>query len=399
MGHEVHVLCAAAPGAATALDDDGVTVHRVRDWLLNASTRVTPGAASGKPAGVRRPYTGLRFLLRKVVRAVWRAIYWPDYACGWIFPAARAVRGLCATDHYDWIISVSHPFSGHVVGLLAKYYAPESKWLVDIGDPFCLMMEPSPNNRSFYGWLNRAIESKVVTQGDAISVTTDSARYLYAASFSLPAGKVAVIPPLLSLPALPAPSPRLGSEPIRLVFVGTLYQNLRSPRFLLMCFAALIRALPARHLELHFYGAGNDCAGDFAACSESVRSHLFVHGLVARSEVLQAMVDADLLVNIGNDSESQLASKVIEYIAVGKPILNLVSISRDTSVEALADYPAVLTVARTEEGPSQATIDSLCAFVLDPPRTDCAVAESVRQHYSVARVARLYASILERAMV
>lgn len=399
MGHDVHVLCASAPSAAIEVAGDGVSVHRVGDWLLNAKMQVTPGAAFAKAAGVRRPYAGIRSLLRRAVRAIWRAIRWPDYACGWIFPAAWAARGLCAADRYDWIISVSHPFSGHVVGLLTKYCAPDSKWFVDIGDPFCLMTEPAPNNRRFYGWLNLVIERQVVTKGDAISVTTVSAQDLYVASFSLNTDKITVIPPLLSLPPLPAPSPRCGSEPIRLVFVGTLYRNLRSPRFLLMCFEALLEALPARSLELHFYGAVNDCAGDFEACPESVRSHIFVHGLVTRHDVLQAMVDADLLVNIGNDSESQLASKVIEYIAVGKPILNLVSISRDTSVEALADYPAVLTLARKEEGPSLATIDSLCSFLLDPPRSDHAVVDSVTQRHSLARVTALYASILERSMV
>lgn len=396
MGHEVHVLCASAPRAAIELADNGVSVYRVRDWLLNASTRVTPGIAIAKPSGVRRPYAGLRSFLRKTIRAVWRATYWPDYACGWVLPAASAARDLCTANHYDWVISVSHPFSGHVVGLLAKGYAPDSKWFVDIGDPFCLMKEPSPNNRCLYGRLNRAIEHRVVTKGDAISVTTDSTRHLYESSFSLPAKKVMVIPPLLSLPASPAPSPRQGGEPIRLIFVGTLYRNLRSPRFLLKCFSALIRALPERCLELHFYGAVNDCGGDFAACPESLQPSLIVHGMVGRHEVLQAMVDADLLVNIGNDSESQFPSKVIEYMAVGKPILNLVSISGDTSAEALADYPAALTVARTEEGPSQATIDSLCAFVLHPPRVDQALAENVRQRYSATQVATLYASMLEQ---
>jgi hypothetical protein len=50
------------------------------------------------------------------------------------------------------------------------------------------------------------------------------------------------------------------------------------------------------------------------------------------------MKDVDVLVNIGNDSAAQLASKVIEYLALGKPVLNLVSIDRDASVAELADY-------------------------------------------------------------
>ncbi|PKO87055.1 MAG: hypothetical protein CVU18_12050, partial [Betaproteobacteria bacterium HGW-Betaproteobacteria-12] len=344
-GHEVHVLCAAA--GAAGRDADGVVVHRVRDWLLDGAARVSAGtpAAAATPTG-----HGWRALLRRGVRALWRALYWPDFACGWVIPATRAARALHGEHRYDWIVSVSHPFTGHLVGLLAAPHAHGARWFVDIGDPFHLMEEPAPNNRRLYRWLNRAVEARVVTVADALSVTTESTQHLYATHFGLPAARLVVVPPLLSLPSAPLPSLRAADAPLSLVFVGTLYRKLRSPRFLLACLAALQGALsethPHRRVELHFYGALNDCADEFAACEPGVRDALVTHGMVSRAKVLQAMVDADVLVNIGNDSEAQLASKVIEYMAVGKPILNLVSLARDTSVAALAAYPAALTLAR-----------------------------------------------------
>ncbi|MDI6746172.1 MAG: glycosyltransferase [Rhodocyclaceae bacterium] len=393
MGHEVHVLCASQ--GPTAGPDDGVTIYRVRDWLLNASARVTPGVASAQSTGMSARIDALRALFRKAIRALWRALYWPDYACGWVIPATRAAHALCAANHYDWIVSVSHPFTGHVVGMLAKGRAPASRWLVDIGDPFYLMKEPSPNNRHLYAWISRAIEHRVVAGADMISVTTESTRWLYEANFPLPADKVQVVPPLLSLPESPPPSPRAEGRPIRLVFVGTLYRNLRSPKFLLACFAALIATLPERQMELHFYGAINDCAENLASVPESLKPALFVHGMVGRGEVLQAMLDADVLVNIGNNSESQLASKVIEYMAVGKPILNLVGIADDVSVATLANYPAALTIMRSNDTPSVAVVDALCAFVLHPPGVSPGCVEAVRQRYSTAHVAGLYAAMLE----
>lgn len=393
MGHEVHVLCAAAGDQAAIAD--GVTVHRVRDWLLNASARVTAGSAVAGSVGASTSRGGLRSALRRAIRAVWRALYWPDYACGWIIPATRAARALCAENSYDWVVSVSHPFTGHLVGLLTKARAPDSRWFVDIGDPFHLMKEPSPNNRYLYAWISRAIEYRVVVGADAISVTTESTRRLYEASFPLPAGKVQVVPPLLSLPESPTSSPHADGEPIRLVFVGTLYRNLRSPKFLLACFAALIAALPERRMELHFYGAINDCAENLASFPEPLKTALFVHGMVGRAEVHQAMVDADVLINIGNDSESQLASKVIEYMAVGKPILNLVGIADDVSVATLADYPAALTIMRSYDTPSVSVVDALRSFVLHPPGVPADCVEAVWQRFSAAHVAGLYAAILE----
>lgn len=306
-------------------------------------------------------------------------------------------RKLCKINQYDWVVSVSHPFSGHMVAWLIRKCVHEFRWFVDIGDPFCLMEEPAPNNRRIYSALNRWVESRILDRADAISVTTESTQQLYEAQFLTTRGKVHLIPPLLSLPEMPTPSIRTTDEPLRLVYIGTLYRKLRGPGFLLACLSALKQALHKanfeRLVELHFYGALNDCAEDLAACPQEVRGAVIVHGMVGRAEALQAMVDADILVNIGNDSESQLASKVVEYMAIGKPILNLVSHPRDRSVVVLMDYPSALTLER-DEGITHITIAKLCKFVQAPPVVPASFAAAVHERYSVARIAGSYEAVL-----
>jgi len=238
------------------------------------------------------------------------------------------------------------------------------------------------------------MESRILDCADAISVTTESTQRLYEAQFPRVCGKMHMMPPLLSLPDAVSPAQRyLSNNPIRLVFVGTLYRRLRNPRFLLECFSVLAAALPQGTIELHFYGAINDCADEFDACPATVRETVVKHGLVGRAEVMQAMIDADVLVNIGNDSESQLASKVIEYMAVGKPILNLISLVDDTSVAALADYPAALTLSR-DSGISSSTVERMRDFVVAPPIVPSTVSAAVRERYSAARISAEYEKIL-----
>lgn len=393
-GHEVHVLCAASAGAHES-QISGVTVFRVNDWLLNASARVSAGGSAPSTAVPKGFAGGAKALFRRAVRGAWRALYWPDYSCGWVVPAIFRARVLCKEQRYDWVVSVSHPFSGHVVGWLVKRHAKQSRWLVDVGDPFSLMKEPAPNNHRLYGWLNRLAESRVVRQANSISVTTVSTQQMYEQYFSLPDSKVRVMPPLLSLPKLPECSSRGATAPIRLVFVGTLYRNLRSPRYLLSCLGSMLQAIPSLRVELHFYGSVNDCAEELEACPDTLKSSLFVHGLVARNDVIRAMAEADILVNIGNDSETQLASKVIEYMAMGKPILNVISIVRDTSISALAEYPAVYTVERTAGEPSSTVQEGLAAFIQRPPSVASECVAAIRRQYSLAHVADLYASALE----
>lgn len=390
----MHVLCAANAGALPDKMPARVEVHRVRDWLINASARVTPAAVSQDSSNTKGWFPNWRSSIRKLAKKIWRATHWPDYAFGWILPAAAKARALSRVHRFDWIVSVSHPFSGHVVAWLIRKHAPGAHWLVDIGDPFCLMEEPSPNNRRLYARLNRWMESRILEHADAISVTTESTQRLYEAHFPGVCGKIHMMPPLLSLPFItPASLRQPGSRPIRLAFVGTLYRRLRSPRYLLECFTAVATTLPRGAIELHFYGAINDCTDEFNACPRTVREVVLTHGLVGRAEVLQAMLNADVLVNIGNDSESQLASKVIEYMAVGKPILNLISLVNDTSVTALADYPAALTLAR-DSGISPASTAMMRDFLLAPPIVPAAVATAMRERYSATRISAGYEKIL-----
>lgn len=159
----------------------------------------------------------------------------------------------------------------------------------------------------------------------------------------------------------------------------------------------LIRSVQGHKIELHFYGAINDCQEEFDACPAALKQSLFVHGLVSRENVLQAMVDADILVNIGNDCEAQLASKVVEYMAVGKPILNVISHPYDISVIALAGYPASMTIARSCDGMDAALIDALIKFVLFPPKVSQDVITDVRRRYSAERVTKEYEKILDSA--
>lgn len=47
----------------------------------------------------------------------WKKVYWPDYACLWYFSAVSMARRLITTKGYDAMITVSLPFTSHLVGL------------------------------------------------------------------------------------------------------------------------------------------------------------------------------------------------------------------------------------------------------------------------------------------
>jgi hypothetical protein len=360
LGHKVDIVCARSPGTPAQESAAGVEVHRVRDPLSRSPV--------GGAAGLKRRSGLLYRFVRWLYRHTWRRLYWPDYACGWYFPAVRRASTLLAEHRHDWIVSVSHPFTGHLVGLALKRRSPKVRWLVDVGDPFCLMDEPAPNNAALYQRLSLRADRAVLHEAEVVSVTTSGTRDAYARIFPESAAKIHIIPPMLSLPTGAVPGTvRLDAGPLRLVYVGTLYRTLRSPAPLLSLFENLIAALPDTCLELHFLGYMNDCADLFRPYEHWLGSRIFVHGVVSRERAQQTMEAAHILVNLGNRSATQLPSKVIEYVAMGKPILNLVTIRDDNSIGILASYPAALTLHVDGAAMSEVEVQKIAKFVANPP--------------------------------
>jgi glycosyltransferase involved in cell wall biosynthesis len=296
---------------------------------------------------------------------------------------------------YDWLITVSHPFTGHLVGLALKRRYPTLRWLVDIGDPFCLMEDPSPNNAALYRRLNLRTDHAVLRGADVVSVTTTGTRDAYAGIFPETAAKIHVVPPMLSLPAEITPgSISQKGVSLRLVYVGTLYRTLRSPVPLLELFERLVLLLPSIHLELHFLGHINDCADLFSQYDHWAGSRIFVHGVVSRERAQEHMRAADILINLGNRSSTQLPSKVIEYVAMGKPILNLVTIRGDSSAGILATYPAALTVCMDSSTLPDVEVQKIANFVAQPPEANVKTIRDWLAPYTEQSVSQEYMRLL-----
>ena len=61
-------------------------------------------------------------------------------------------------------------------------------------------------------------------------------------------------------------------------------------------------------------------------------------------ECLGIMRHADILINLGNKSINQTPSKVFDYIGSGRPIVNIYSLTDDTSKYYLEKYPCKLNI-------------------------------------------------------
>ncbi|MBA2686614.1 MAG: glycosyltransferase [Gemmatimonadaceae bacterium] len=350
-GHDVVVLTGSVPGLPNMEFSNGVEVHRVgAGWIEKIRARLAPQVAHTPICDDARDQKPVlrtfRLLVRKALKRLhdltWKNIYWPDFAAPWILPAIREGARLLQQQP-TIVITVSIPFSSHLVGYFLHRRGLVSQWIADIGDPFAFMVEAPTNNHAIYGGLNFRVEKAVLYAADAISVTTESTLKRYLATFPLVDGKIFEIPPLSNSPRSAPAESVMRAGKTRLVFTGTLYQAIRGPDRVLALFAKML-AKQGGDLELHFYGNYSEVTRTFEALPQAVRRHVFLHGEVSRDEAVEAMRSASALINIGNDTTYQLPSKLVEYAATGKPVINVVARQNDSSVVFFKRHPCVFNV-------------------------------------------------------
>lgn len=125
---------------------------------------------------------------------------------------------------------------------------------------------------------------------------------------------------------------------INCIFVGNLYRDIRSADYLLRVF----KEMKNDRLILHCIGGGDtEQLYDF---KEILGERLIIHGVVNYERAINAMIDADILINIGNTISNQMPSKIFDYINTGKPILNFVKINNCPTLEYTIKYPLCLNI-------------------------------------------------------
>ena len=405
-GIAMTVVAARSPETGPFTERNGVKIHRVGSGLV-ASIR---SHLSGKRKSLktRSPQSSandsksiLKGIVHKMIEQLhdkfWKKRYWPDHATLWCKPATKKVCALLSSEEFDVLISSSFPFSGHWVGFHVKKRFTNLPWLIDVGDPFSFLESTPPNNYRRYRKKNNRVEREIYNEADAISVTTERTLEKYVERYPECAAKIHVIPPLAPEIAPSSQTGNLENDCLKLVYLGTLYKEIRSPKMLLEVFRRLQQQPCQKEIELHFYGRYESCLDEFEPYSEIVGNKIHLHGEVSYEEASTAMHNADVLINIGNRTSFQLPSKVVEYAASGKPILNFASIEGDSSERFLGRYPNSFLVNPPKIQNDQTTLlNSLIAFLNNASDLDETTIRKWCNPYFVDSLADRYLELIDR---
>lgn len=128
---------------------------------------------------------------------------------------------------------------------------------------------------------------------------------------------------------------------IRLLFSGWMCSELRSPKY----FLEIVSRLDER-FEVTFMG--KECELLQERFPIETKATLITLPNQPYDVALQAMADADVLVNIGNSVPVHMPSKTLEYINTGKPMVNFYKFADCPTLYYTKHYPLALNLFEEE---------------------------------------------------
>lgn len=209
----------------------------------------------------------------------------------------------------DFLITIAFPHTIHWgTGQYVKRNRKKIKfWIADCGDPYCGNPFIKP---PFYF---KIIERKWCKIVNYISIPIESAKSAYLHDFR---DKIRVIPQGFNFNNLKLSDYKRNQIPT-FAFSGIVYKKLRDP-------SAFMEFLLTLNLEYKFI-VYTETVNEFSKYSNELQNRLEIRQYVPREELLYNLSKMDFLINIKNNSDVQLPSKLIDYALTNRPILNISS--------------------------------------------------------------------------
>ena len=231
---------------------------------------------------------------------------------------------------FDMVLSSSEPYT---MACTASRLPDVTKVLYIMDPPACV------SNGTETAYRNRTLPS-VLKQQDALITTPFILDALKSHHLPLP-GKTEIVGfPMIT--ENQANEATRSDRKIHLLFCGWLYSDIRSPRY----FLDIVSRLDER-FEVTFMG--RECDRLQERFPIETKAKLVTLPNQPYDVALQAMADADVLINIGNSVPVHMPSKTLEYINTGKPMVNFYKFADCPTLYYTKRYPLALNLFEEEK--------------------------------------------------
>lgn len=288
------------------------------------------------------PLTNRLFISRYLT-----CLHVPDPVSWIAWMAGSVLRKL--TQKPDIIYSRSSPMSAAILAekLKRKLDIP---WIMHLSDPW------SENPYKPFNRRDAAYEEACFQQADSIMLTTNGQAEHYKTKYPTLAYKIHVSPNVMPdreelrlLPPLVAESK--SDTQLRLVFAGSFYGD-RSPKALLEAVTLLRATRPeiVSRLRMDFYGNAQESSLQLLRRAPDVFHY---HGLISFAESQKAQCASDVILSIEAEMDNPISkcflpSKVVDCLALGKPMLAITPEGSETAQLCSEGYGWAVAPSHTE---------------------------------------------------
>lgn len=232
----------------------------------------------------------------------------------------RTLERLCRENCYDWVVAVSLPYCIHKLAAaadlngahLALYYF----------DPFTFNATFSEANTNY----RLKEELKTCAKAELIFASLEHEGDWRGTALSQYVDKVVFLPYPNLVPydgKLEAAKLHLDSGHVNVLYLGTLYDGVRTPDVMLRLFEKMHEE--CADVRLYIVGScGGQCVTRMLdEAQKTLENSLVISPSVPFPQAMDLLRRSDAVINLGNKMKNQMPSKLLDYIAAGKPIINI----------------------------------------------------------------------------
>ena len=252
----------------------------------------------------------------------------PDQAGPWVIPAVLTARRLVKTNKIDVVVATGSPWSSLVVAYLINKLTGVP-YICDFRDPW--IANPFHHTKGkLLDKLSASLERKIVVNSFATSLNTQPLMEQFQARYpNVPKDRFVVIPngfDVEEFAKIPDKSEITSNKGIiTLTHAGFLY-GLRDPATLLDAIRQTNELIKEKNLQFCFRQIGAvslnyDIAEEYADLLHNKSLQLVEP--MPYTECLQELKQADYVVNIQPKTTTQVPSKLYDYLALARPIINI----------------------------------------------------------------------------
>lgn len=299
----------------------------------------------------------------------------------------KAIKTLSREIKIDAIISVANTWTCQFSAMKYKKEQPSIKWLSFILDPFS-------NFHIYYKyklfksyWKRRNIKNEKVIYDTADYLLFSEEMYKFAVDkFNVSKDKAFNMGFALDdIRKGRKPNIISPGEPIKMIYAGMFYQQIRNPEFMLETLNNV------DNIKVDLFVDRCECEDLLTShVSEKIKRYPFAN----RDRYEQMICDEyDILLSVGNISTLQAPSKTLELLSTGRPIIHFY-FAKDAQFEMIEKYPLGLNIANGENDATSKIIE-FCKKV----KGKCLSFEKVLELYpehSLDKKTALLESLIER---